>query len=126
PLECCSQACVEGSCAERCVSDGAACADNAECCSGNCQSGSCTPLSTTCRTAGNACVQDSECCSELCWQGQCDRDASFCAQSHESCQQDADCCSGACLIEGGGDLGTCAEVPVGASFCTNGVAGTLC
>lgn len=124
--ECCSLVCANGRCgANACVADNLACVDSASCCSGNCTAGSCQPLSTACRTAGNPCTDGSQCCSSLCQGGICKLGASFCIQTGDVCSDSGTCCSGDCQITTG-TLGTCAAPPSGATYCSDGVDGTVC
>lgn len=125
--ECCSMACISGKCsASSCVSDTKACASSSECCSGNCNAGVCQPLNTACLTAGNACTDNTQCCSTLCKNGACQLGASFCIQTGDACTDSASCCSGDCQKGTTGTLGTCAAPPTGATYCSDGVDGTVC
>jgi len=124
--ECCSLACTGGHCSvNACIGDGQACTDSASCCGGNCSGGTCQALSTACRTAGNPCADNSQCCSSLCDGGTCKLGASFCIQTGDVCSDSGTCCSGDCL-KGTGALGTCAPPPSGATYCSDGVDGTVC
>ena len=124
--ECCSLACVAGRCsANACIADKQACADSASCCGGNCSAGSCQPLNTACHTAGNPCTDNTQCCSSLCEAGTCKLGASFCIQTGDVCSDSGTCCSGDCQ-KGSGTLGTCAAPPSGATYCSDGVDGTVC
>ncbi len=124
--ECCSLACVQGKCsASACTADDQACVDSASCCSGNCQAGLCLRLNAACRTAGNPCTDSTECCSKLCQGGVCKLGASFCIQSGDVCSNSDLCCSGEC-VKGANGLGTCAPAPSGATYCSDGLDGTVC
>ncbi len=124
--ECCSLACTAGRCsAYACIADGQACTDSAACCGGNCTGGVCQALNTACLTAGNPCTVGSQCCSTLCEAGVCKLGASFCIQTGDVCSDSSTCCSGDCHIATG-TLGTCAAPPSGATYCSDGVDGTVC
>ena len=124
--ECCSLNCSGGLCsANACVADGQACSSSAACCGGNCSAGVCEPLSTTCHSAGNPCTENANCCSGLCSGGTCKLGSSFCIQTGDACNTADQCCSGECL-KGTGTLGKCAPPPTGATYCSDGVDGTLC
>ena len=124
--ECCSLACTAGRCsASACIADNQACVDSASCCGGNCSAGLCQPLNAACHTAGNPCTDNSQCCSSLCEAGMCKLGASFCIQTGDVCSDSSTCCSGDCQ-KGAGTLGTCAAPPSGATYCSDGVDGTVC
>ena len=124
--ECCSLVCSVGRCgASACIADNQACADSASCCSGSCVTGSCQPLNTACYTAGNPCTDNTQCCSSLCESGTCKLGASFCIQTGDVCSDSSTCCSGDCQ-KGSGTLGTCAPPPSGATYCSDGIDGTVC
>ena len=124
--ECCSLVCTAGRCnANACIADNLACVDSAACCGGNCSAGLCQPLNASCHTAGNPCTDDTQCCSSLCEAGTCKLGASFCIQSGDVCSDSSTCCSGDCQ-KGTGTLGTCAPPPSGATYCSDGVDGTVC
>jgi hypothetical protein len=125
--ECCSLSCVSGKCSSTsCVADDQACTSPATCCSGNCNAGICQALNTACRTAGNPCTDNAQCCSSLCSGGTCKLGASFCIQTGDVCTQASTCCSGDCQIASGATVGTCAPPPAGATYCSDGVDGTVC
>ena len=124
--ECCSLACSAGRCsASACLADNLACIDSASCCGGNCSAGLCQPLNNACHTAGNPCTDNTQCCSSLCEAGTCKLGASFCIQTGDVCSDSSTCCSGDCQ-KGTGTLGTCASPPSGATYCSDGVDGTVC
>lgn len=124
--ECCSLNCSGGRCsANACIADGQVCSDPSACCSGNCNAGVCETLNTVCRTAGNPCSDSTQCCSGLCNGGVCKLGSSFCIQTGDVCSDSDQCCSGDCQ-KGTGTLGKCAPPPSGATYCSDGVDGTLC
>ena len=134
--DCCSGACVNGTCgATQCLTIGAACpvAGNA-CCTGNCVNGACAAITAnpTCTTAGNACKANGDCCSGLCSAGTCAIASSFCVQPNDICYDGASCCTGACDSPNASPVsatnpGTCSATPPasGGVNCT-GVDGVLC
>jgi hypothetical protein len=127
PTECCSMSCTAGRCnTSQCVADGQACIDSAACCSGNCISGLCQPLNTACSTAGNPCSGNAQCCSQLCEAGVCKLGSSFCIQTGDACSDSNSCCSGDCYKVTGSQLGLCAAPPSGATYCSDGIDGTVC
>jgi hypothetical protein len=126
--ECCSMVCSGGRCAAgSCIADGQACTDSPSCCGGTCAGGVCQPLNpgATCRTSGNPCTASTECCSQLCEAGICKLGSSFCIQTGDVCSSSDACCSGDCAITVG-NLGVCAPPPSGATYCSDGVDGTVC
>lgn len=124
--ECCSLACTAGRCsASACIGDNQACVDSASCCGGSCSAGLCKPLNAACHTAGNPCTDNTQCCSSLCDAGTCKLGASFCIQTGDVCSDSSTCCSGDCQ-KSTGTLGTCAPPPSGATYCSDGVDGTVC
>jgi hypothetical protein len=128
--ECCSMSCSGGRCASNtCVADGQACLNSASCCGGNCSNGVCQALNPICRTAGNPCTTNAECCSQLCDGGVCKLGSSFCIQTGDVCSDSTTCCSGDCTKDpnaGPGALGVCSPPPSGATYCSDGVDGTVC
>jgi hypothetical protein len=128
--ECCSLSCAGGRCSSNaCIADGQACSDSAACCGGSCTGGLCQALNPACRTAGNPCTTNGECCSQLCEAGVCKLGASFCIQTGDACSDSSTCCSGDCAKDaaaGPGVLGVCASPPSGATYCADGVDGTVC
>lgn len=124
--DCCSLSCVDDTCASACVSDGDACDGHTECCSGICDAGACVALNDTCLTSGNSCSASADCCSGLCERGFCSARSSFCAQTGDICYRPRDCCSQVCEMVEGRRVGTCTAPPQGRSFCTGGIAGSLC
>jgi hypothetical protein len=124
--ECCSMVCAGSRCgATACIADGQACADSASCCGGSCVGGLCQALNPACLTAGNPCSTNAQCCSTLCSGGVCQLGASFCIQTGDACSDSSTCCSGDCQ-KGTGTLGVCAAPPSGATYCSDGVDGTVC
>jgi hypothetical protein len=125
--ECCSLACTGGRCsAVACIADGQACTDPASCCSGACTAGLCQALNPACKTAGNPCTASTQCCSQLCEAGLCKLGSSFCIQTGDLCSDSSTCCSGDCQKAAAATLGTCAPPPSGATYCSDGVDGTVC
>jgi len=47
-------------------------------------------------------------------------------QKGDACARGADCCSNLCDIAQGATIGTCADPPSGATYCKDGIDGTLC
>lgn len=127
-LECCGMSCGgDGKCsATQCVSDGLACTTDAECCGQSCVNNLCAPLSLECKTSGNACNGSGQCCSGLCQDDICKIGASFCIQEKDICARSEDCCTGTCVLGAGETIGVCGAPPSGASFCNDGVEGSLC
>jgi hypothetical protein len=148
-LDCCSLACVGGTCASACVADNQPCTTDAECCGQTCgtttpaEGGAptmtCTPLSTSCSSAGNPCTPpgpdggaSATCCSGLCGPGgTCVLQSSFCIQTNDICVNNNDCCTGLCSSEIGdaatGGVGICVSPPnSGRSNCSGAADGTLC
>ncbi len=133
--DCCSGACVSGTCsAAQCTSIGDACptAGNA-CCTGNCTAGKCASItaSPTCTTAGNTCAASTSCCSGLCTNGTCNIASSFCIQPNDICFDAAGCCTGSCQSPNASPVsatnpGTCGPVPQSGGVNCTGVDGTLC
>lgn len=140
-VECCTLACVDGSCGTQlCLGVGQGCADADECCSGICGSdGTCEavppgPSGETCGTLGEACSGGGDCCSTNCQGGICVR-AFSCQANGDICRQDNDCCGnlcssengepGRCLFETGGGGGGCLQggnpCPSGGSTCCSRV-----
>jgi hypothetical protein len=125
--ECCSLSCDNGKCSSAaCIADDQSCSSPSSCCSGNCNAGICQALNTACRTAGNPCTDSTQCCSSLCSGGTCKLGASYCIQSGDACTHSSTCCSGECQIASGASVGTCAPPPSGATYCSDGVDGTVC
>jgi hypothetical protein len=100
-LACCAvgeQCGEDGVCGPACVSDGGACAGDADCCNGFCNSNICG----SCREAGGACPEAGRCCSDACVEGV------------------------ACIPPGGGNLVECVCVnnTGGALFCSSAACGS--
>jgi hypothetical protein len=86
----------------------------------------CQPLNPACRTAGNPCTANTECCSRYCSNGTCQLGASWCIQTGDACTQAESCCTGDCVVAAGATVGTCAALNTGATYCQDGVDGTVC
>jgi hypothetical protein len=127
-LECCGLSCGgDGKCSTtQCVSDGLACTTDAQCCGQSCVNDVCAPLTTACKTSGNACNGSGQCCSGLCADDVCQIAASYCIQENDICSRSEDCCTGTCLLDPGETIGVCGPPPTGASFCNDGIEGSLC
>jgi hypothetical protein len=124
--DCCTLTCVNDACgATSCTSDHQACSTDGACCSGQCANGTCAPLNTSCKTQGNACAANGDCCSQFCSNGKCGS-PSFCVQTGDICARPTDCCGGICNVAQGATVGTCANPPSGATYCSDAVDGTVC
>jgi hypothetical protein len=53
-------------------------------------------------------------------------ESSFCIQKGDACANASDCCGGICNKAAGAALGVCAEPTGGATYCSQGIDGTLC
>jgi hypothetical protein len=125
--DCCTLRCEGGMCSDEiCISDGQACADNAECCGGSCVDTTCVALNPDCLTAGNDCTAGGDCCSQLCGDdAKCTLGASFCIQPGDVCIRNEDCCTGECSKSADVLVGVCTLPPTGSTFC-DGVDGVVC
>ena len=127
--ECCSGACVSGTCSTgQCVSDGGSCGSDGECCGGDCgDDNTCVALNPTCSTLGNSCTVNSDCCSAFCDEdGICATEASFCTQTGDVCVSGAQCCGGVCDKAEGAELGLCAVALADGAGNDCLVAGEVC
>jgi hypothetical protein len=125
--DCATFSCVNGACsATQCISDGQACASSGACCGGNCEAGTCKAITTACKSTGNACTATDKCCSGKCGTAGTCIESSFCIQTGDACSNAFDCCGGICKIAAGATLGLCAQPTGGATYCSDGIDGTLC